>query len=89
MLINKTEARVNALAQIKTETIYYDGLNAEYYETTEGSDTSMERISGARRRIFAELRAAGIVQVAAGSTQPKQVSLTQAGEDTAREWGID
>lgn len=80
-MINKTESRVEALTEVKAERISYDPATGDYF-------TDGERVSGAKRRTLAELRADGAI-VTEKPHAESLVYLTNEGNSLALEWGVD
>jgi hypothetical protein len=83
--LNKTDSRVTALSEVKAAVVSYDPSVGEYYVTV---DSGNEIVRGARRRTFAELRAAGLIEPTSRS-QVSTVELTTAGADLGQDWEID
>ena len=79
-MINKTESRVEALAEVKAGRISYDPAVGEFF-------ADGERVSGAKRRTLAELRQAGMITLV-GDVR-STVEVTAAGDEIGHEWGID
>lgn len=84
--LNKTDSRVTALTEVMAKRVMYNPRLSEYL--VEDEDGSRESARGARRRTYAELRTAGIVE-STSLTEPSLVRLTNLGETIADEWGID
>lgn len=84
--LNKTDSRATALIEVKAQRVTYNPRLSEYL--VEGEDGAQESARGARRRTYAELRTAGIVE-STSLTEPSLVRLTNLGENIADEWGID
>jgi hypothetical protein len=72
--LNKTDSRLIALREVNSGVISYDPRSGTY------SDADGYSVSGARRRTFAELRAAGVI---AGGTP---VELTDSGRTLIDDW---
>lgn len=71
--LNKTDSRLIALTEVDSGSINYDAQSGTYSDA-DGS------VSGARRRTFAELRAAGVIK---GGTP---VELTDSGRTLIDDW---
>lgn len=84
--LNKTESRVTALDEVKAGLVDYNPVTGEYFVGTEQHRRDIVR--GARRRTFAELRSAGLIEPQSRS-QVSAVTLTTEGADLSGDWGID
>ena len=84
-ILNKTDSRVTALTEVKAGRVTYNPRLSEYLVEDEGGGRESAR--GARRRTYAELRTAGIVE-STSLTDPSLVRLTNLGETIADEWGL-
>lgn len=71
--LNKTDSRLTALQEVESGEIGYDPQSGTYSDA-DGS------VSGARRRTFAELRAAGVIKGG------KPVALTDEGRALIDSW---
>lgn len=72
--LNKTESRLTALREVQAGKISYDPRSGTYF------DAAALPVSGARRRTFAELRAAGVIDGDA------PVVTTPAGDKLIEDW---
>lgn len=87
MEINKTDSRVEALGEVMGGGVRYDERNGEYLITEHGEQT---RISGARRRTFAELHRSGLIEPAPErGAEAAALELTASGSETAQAWGVE
>lgn len=71
--MNKTDSRLTALQEVEAGKIDYVPLKGTFRE-------GPEEVSGARRRTFAELRTAGVIE----GGEP--MVLTESGQKLIKEW---
>jgi hypothetical protein len=76
MTMNKTDSRLAALREVEAGRINYEQLTGTFRD-------GGEEVSGARRRTFAELRAAGAIEGG------NPVALTEGGKVLLKDWGVD
>lgn len=85
-LPNRTDSRVSALSEVKDQLVSYDASVSEWLvKDAEGNE---ERAHGALRRTYSEMRKAGLM-APSSVTGKSVVHLSAAGEELAKEWGID
>lgn len=88
-LPKKTEPRVSALAEVRDRKIFYGQRSGAYFESTQGG---MEQLTGARRRTFAELRQAGVIEPVTipGLAEDRRLMAptTPEGWDLIRDWQV-
>jgi len=58
--LNKTDPRATALAEVRDRKIFYGERSGTYFESAMPS--GFAALTGARRRTFAELRQAGVIE---------------------------
>lgn len=76
MTMNRTDSRLVALQEVDAGRISYEQLTGKFRDGD-------EEVSGARRRTFAELKAAGAIEGG------KPVTLTEGGKVLLKDWGVD
>lgn len=78
--LNPTDARKDVLMEVVAGRVgYVTGAGVFYLDG--------EAITGPRRRTYAEMRTAGLVD-GGGAAEPKPLKLTPTGEAVVREWGL-
>lgn len=86
--MKRTDTRVAALRQVKDRIIFYNPGTGEYYlRDAQGAEAML---IGSRRRVFAELRQASIIQEeqVTGLTDRWLVTFTEDGLVVAGEWKV-
>jgi hypothetical protein len=88
--VKKTDSRVAAIRDVIRGIVTYKTKTGEFFDIDGGEVTLLP---GARRRTFAELRAAGLVTTTNAEIEATPVTalplvLTEKGLETADEWGL-
>lgn len=77
--MNRTPTRSGAMLAVAGGHITYDAVQGHYY-------LSGVKVTGAKRRAYAELRAAKLIDAAEHGSD--RLGLTSKGEETAEAWGL-
>lgn len=87
-LPNRTESRASALAEVHAGKIFYGEKSGVYFEN---ATSGLTPLVGARRRTFAELRQAGVVEpteTEGVEEGRKLLTLTTEGLSLIRDWEV-